>query len=66
MSHCYQRKTFEGWQYNLFAMMHGRSVAEIQGVVNELVEGEKTESFELLPTTAELKKQPIRYGFRES
>jgi hypothetical protein len=57
---------FEGWQYNLLAMMHGRSVAEIQGVVNELVEGEKTESFELLPTTVELKKQPIRYGFRES
>jgi len=63
VSHCYERKTFEGWPYNLFAMMHGRSMGEIQHVVNRFAESEKTDSFELLPTAKELKKQPVKYDF---
>ncbi len=63
VSHCYQRKTVEGWPYNLFAMMHGRSMGEIQRVINKFVEAEKIDSFELLPTEAELKKQPVRHRF---
>jgi len=63
VSHCYERKTFENWPYNLFAMMHGRSMGEIQHVINRFVEAEKIDSFELLPTTAELKKQPVKHQF---
>jgi DNA-binding Lrp family transcriptional regulator len=66
VSHCYERRTFEGWPYNLFAMMHGRSMGEVQHVVNKFVEAEKIGSFELLPTEAELKKQPVRHDFREA
>ena len=66
VSHCYQRKTFENWPYNLFAMMHSRSMGEIQRVINEFIEAEKTESFQLLPTAAELKKQPVKHQFRSS
>ena len=63
VSHCYQRKTFEGWPYNLFAMMHSRSMGEIQHLINQFVEAEQILSFELLPTTKELKKQPVKYRF---
>jgi DNA-binding Lrp family transcriptional regulator len=63
VSHCYERKTFEGWPYNLFAMMHGRSMGEIQHVINQFVEVEKIDAFELLPTAKELKKQPVKYHF---
>jgi len=63
VSHCYERKTFEGWRYNLFAMMHGRSMGEIQHVINQFVEAEKIDAFELLPTAKELKKQPVKYQF---
>ncbi len=63
VSHCYERKTFRDWPYNLFAMMHGRSMGEIQHVINKFVEAEKIDSFELLPTTAELKKQPVKHQF---
>ena len=63
VSHCYERKTFKDWPYNLFAMMHGRSMGEIQHVINQFVEAEKIESFELLPTAKELKKQPVKYHF---
>jgi len=61
VSHCYQRKTFADWPYNLYAMMHGRSRGEIQHVINKFVESEGIDSFELLPTTDELKKQPLKY-----
>jgi DNA-binding Lrp family transcriptional regulator len=63
VSHCYERKTFEGWPYNLFAMMHARSMGQIQHVINQFTEDEKIESFELLPTAKELKKQPVKYQF---
>lgn len=62
VSHCYQRKTFKDWPYNLFAMMHGRDEAQIRHDIEELVEIEKIEKFELLKTVAELKKQPVRYN----
>jgi len=60
VSHCYERKTVKDWPYNLFAMMHGRSMGEIQHVISKFAEAEGIDSFELLPTTAELKKQPIK------
>lgn len=61
VSHCYQRKTFKNWPYNLFAMMHSKSFGEIQRAIDRFVETEKIDSYELLPTTAELKKQPVKY-----
>ena len=63
VSHCCQRKTFEDWPYNLFAMMHGRSMADIDRAISEFVETEGIDSFQLLPTTAELKKRPVEYRF---
>jgi len=61
VSHCYERGTFENWPYNLFAMMHGRSMGQIQRVINKFVKAEKIDSFQLLPTAAELKKQPVKH-----
>ena len=63
VSHCYERKTVEDWPYNLFAMMHGKSMGEIQHVINKFTESERIDSFELLPTAAELKKQPVKHRF---
>lgn len=63
VSHCYERGTFRDWPYNLFAMMHSRSMNEIQEVISKFIEAEKIDSFQMLPTVAELKKQPVRYCF---
>ena len=63
VSHCYERKALKDWPYNLFAMMHGRSMGEIQHVIDKFVEAERIDSFELLPTAAELKKQPVKHQF---
>jgi len=61
VSHCYERQTFEDWPYNLFGMMHGRTMDNIQQVVDRFSVSERIDSFELLPTTAELKKQPVKH-----
>ncbi|MBA7618396.1 hypothetical protein ES703_25722 [subsurface metagenome] len=63
VSHCYQRRSFENWPYNLFAMMHSRSMGEIQHIIDKFTRAQEIDSFELLPTAAELKKQPIKYRF---
>ena len=64
VSHCYERKTFEGWPYNLFAMMHSKSMEEIQKQVRDFIESEKIKSHALLPTITELKKEPVQHKFQ--
>jgi DNA-binding Lrp family transcriptional regulator len=57
VSHCYLRKTFKGWPYNLFAMMHGRSFAQIQHEINKFVKSRKITTWDALPTVEVLKKK---------
>jgi DNA-binding Lrp family transcriptional regulator len=52
VSHCYERQTFQGWSYNLFAMMHGHNINQIQHAINKFTEAEAIDSFQLLPTIA--------------
>jgi DNA-binding Lrp family transcriptional regulator len=56
VSHCYQRKRFKGWPYNIFAMMHGSNMADIRKAVERFVKKEGIKSFEILPTAEKLKK----------
>ncbi|HPC95682.1 MAG TPA: hypothetical protein PLU87_12120 [Sedimentisphaerales bacterium] len=67
VSHCYERQIppsmVPRWLYNLFAMMHGRTMAQIQHTIDRFTEAFGVLSFELLPTLAELKKQPVRHSF---
>jgi len=57
VSHCYERRTFDGWPYNLYAMMHAKNMDEI----DKWIANKQIKCFKLLPTTAELKKQPVKY-----
>jgi len=63
VSHCYERRTFDGWSYNLFAMLHARSEAAVARIVHEFTKTADVRSYLLLPTVAELKKQPVRHTF---
>lgn len=63
VSHCYGRGVFEGWPYNLFAMLHARSQAAIERIIHEFTATADVHSYCLLPTTAELKKQPVHHKF---
>ena len=57
----YERKTFPGWPYNLFAMLHAQNMGQVEQVVSRFVKAEKLNSFCLLPTVTELKKRSIRH-----
>ncbi len=64
VSHCYERKTFDRWSYNLLGMLHAQSMDEIKTKVNEFIETEKINSYQLLPTISELKKEPVQHIFQ--
>jgi DNA-binding Lrp family transcriptional regulator len=61
VSHCYQRRPFAGWPYNLFAMIHAGEMKAVEEFVSGLAEKYGICEYALLPTESELKKTPVRY-----
>jgi len=54
VSHCYERRVFKGWPYNLFAMMHGRSLDEIRKIAEKFAREEHLSNWDLLATAKRL------------
>ena len=68
VSHCYRRpRRLPLWRYNLFAMVHGRSRAEVETKVAEIarVLGRSAHAYDVLYSTRILKKTGLRFGGRE-
>ncbi len=63
VSHCYERAPFSDWPYNLYAMIHAGSMQEIHSLVEARTRAHPVVSYVLLPTTRELKKQPVRLSW---
>lgn len=62
VSHCYRRPRREGWHYNLFAMVHGRSAGEIEDYraqIRQLL-GDACRADEMLVSSRILKKTGLR------
>lgn len=55
VTHCYERKTYPQWDYNLYTMFHFRH-AEEKSVISYLAEKHRIEKYVLLETIRELKK----------
>jgi len=64
VSHCYRRPRQEGWQYNLFAMVHGRSAEEIDAYRTQIRQllGDACRADEMLVSSRILKKTGLRVG----
>ena len=59
VSHCYLRPVYEDWPYNIYTIVHGRSVDECESIINDLsVDTGLTEKQALYPTK-EYKKARI-------
>jgi len=56
VSHCYHRPGYPAWPYNLYAMIHGRSVEDCRKVAQRLGEAVRLHDFEILFSTREFKK----------
>ncbi|EER59815.1 putative transcriptional regulator, AsnC family [Acidovorax delafieldii 2AN] len=63
VSHCYRRpRHLPNWPYNLFAMLHGRTRAEVEQQAVQVAEllGPACRSHDILYSTAILKKTGLR------
>ena len=65
VSHCYHRpRHLPDWPYNLFAMVHGHSQAEVRDKIGQIAQllGDKVRQHEVLFSTRILKKTGLRIG----
>ena len=62
VSHCYERKSYERWPYNLYAMVHSRLEYEIEAFVESVVKKYRIETYDILYSVKELKKTSMVYG----
>jgi len=62
VSHCYLRPRAEGWPYNLFAMIHGHSREEVEGLRARIAAllGPACRAADILYSTRILKKTGLR------
>jgi len=56
VSHCYERKSFKGFPYILYGMMHGKSLAGLYELARKFVKSQKIKQWELLETVERLKR----------
>jgi siroheme decarboxylase len=61
VSHCYQRPTLPDWPFNLFTMIHGRSIKGCQVVMERISKATGIEDYNMLFSQKELKKSSMQY-----
>ena len=61
VSHCYERSPFEGFPYNVYAMFHGQSDAELEQSIGSAVSALNGPDHAVLTSLKELKKTSFVY-----
>jgi DNA-binding Lrp family transcriptional regulator len=65
VSHCYLRPKYPNWPYNLFTMVHGRTMEETNGIIREIASEIEHFSRRPLYSIREFKKVRIKYFSEE-
>jgi DNA-binding Lrp family transcriptional regulator len=66
VSHCYLRPVYEDWPYNIYTIVHGRSVDECESIINDLAVDTGLADKQALYPTKEYKKSRINFFSRET
>ena len=61
ISHCYLRRTYPEWKYNLYTMIHGKKPGDCLALARKLSEETGVKDFCVLNSIRELKKTSMRY-----
>jgi len=61
VSHCYQRPTYPDWPYNIFTMVHGRSMDECEEILRAIAKATGVTKYTSLYSTREYKKTRLRF-----
>lgn len=61
VSHCYQRKKYPGWNYNLYAMVHGKTKDECIKTAKKISKKIGFSDYKILFSSREFKKTGVIY-----
>jgi len=65
ISHCYERECPEGWEYNMFTMIHSTSKEHLEDILYNIQKKCNLDKFRIFPTKREFKKVTMKYFFEE-
>ncbi|MBX5490903.1 MAG: AsnC family transcriptional regulator [Chloroflexi bacterium] len=61
VSHCYQRPRYPDWPYNIFTMVHGRTEADCEQILQAISEQTGVRDYRALYSTREYKKVRLQF-----
>ncbi len=61
ISHCYERPRFQEWQYNIYAMIHGRTKEDVTSLARRIAEEMSIDDYLVLFSVREFKKTSMMY-----
>jgi siroheme decarboxylase len=65
VSHCYRRPVYSDWPFNLFSMIHARTLEAAEKIAVEMSEIVEIKDYRILFSSREFKKERVKY-FEES
>ncbi|HEY8140299.1 MAG TPA: Lrp/AsnC family transcriptional regulator [Nitrososphaera sp.] len=61
VSHCYRRPIYPDWRFNLFSMVHARSLQAAEKMAEEMSETIGVKDYQILFSSREFKKERVKY-----
>jgi DNA-binding Lrp family transcriptional regulator len=61
VSHCYRRPIYPDWEFNLFSMIHARTIEAAEKIAKEISSIIGIENYRILFSSREFKKERVRY-----
>jgi DNA-binding Lrp family transcriptional regulator len=66
VSHCYRRPIYPDWQFNLFSMIHARTIEAAEKIAVEISETVEIKEYKILFSSREFKKERVKYFEEEN
>jgi len=61
VSHCYRRPTYPDWEFNIFSMIHARSIKAAEKIAQEISNIIEVYDYKILFSSREFKKERVKY-----
>lgn len=61
VSHCYRRPVYPDWRFNLFSMIHARTLEAAEKMADEMSQVTGIKDYNILFSSREFKKERVRY-----
>lgn len=61
VSHCYRRPVYPDWQFNLFSMVHARTIEAAEKIAMQMSESIGIKDYRILFSSREFKKERVKY-----